>query len=234
MKIHFDLCRNWHGSHRCKKFLQWSFGKNKHNLSFLWSIPTKLWLNSIKMSKCHRNTFPTFFHFLSTAERLSNHIMTLTVMIWNKGFILILTLFREFQHFLTNNQICWFFLTFEDFHFFLTLSWPVGTLSMHCKRISQNFECVNFNDMSSSMEFHGTARVIEIGKDMIRSMEFRRIWSVKFPWHGQPNGIPWNLEYTSLNDMSRSKEFHRIVYHIYDYVGSFMGRWCHSLHLWSI
>ena len=90
-------------------------------------------------TKCPKtiNTFPNFVYFFLAITRLGNCIMTLTVKIWNEAFILIsipffLTfywLFGEFQNFLTHMKISWLF---QFFLFFLTFSWPVGTLPIVC------------------------------------------------------------------------------------------------------
>ena len=124
---YFDLCRNSHGSHRCKiNFCSDHLVKNKYDLSFLCAIPTKLWLDLQNVIEIR---FLISLHFLSMTERLSNHIMTLTVIIWNEGFILISTSFI-----LTFSWISTFpdpyqnFLTFSDFDFFLTCGNPVNTV----------------------------------------------------------------------------------------------------------
>ena len=102
--------------------------------------------------------------------------------------------------------------------------------------IPWNLECANFADTSSSMEFHGTrsapisliaptsltqavpwnsmefhgtARVSEIGatQDQWHSIELR---VRQFRWHEQFHGIPWNLKCANFADMRSSMEFHGI------------------------
>ena len=80
-----------------------------------------------------------------------------------------------------------------------------------------------YNDMTSSIEFHGIPWDCSChwnwwGRDQIHGFpwNFTECRVCKFPWHGQSHGIPWNLVCTSLNYMSRSKEFHGIIYHIYN------------------
>ena len=87
-----------------------------------------------KMPKYYENTFPGFHAFLVGTSRL-------TTTSWHSKFgirpsILILTPFsRRFPDLLVNFEISWpisnfpdFFLTFYDFHFLLTFSWPVETM----------------------------------------------------------------------------------------------------------
>ena len=86
-----------------------------------------------KMSKNYRKCFLIFLYFFLAIARLGNHIMTLTVKIWNEAFILIsipffLTfswLFDEFQHFLTPMKISWLFKIF-------TFSWLFPDLWQPC------------------------------------------------------------------------------------------------------
>ena len=52
--------------------------------------------------------------------------------------------------------------------------------------ISRNFECANFDDESSSIEFHGT-------------------WSVSI---SMTRAVPWKFECANFDDTSSSMEFH--------------------------
>ena len=121
MKIwYFDLCRNSHGY--AKKIAATIWQKNKDDLSF--NVLCQLNHDIIyKISNIMEKHFPIFLHFLLVTVRLGNHIMTLTVKIWNEAFILIWTpffltfswLFGEFQNFLTHIKISWLFLDFLRF-----------------------------------------------------------------------------------------------------------------------
>ena len=81
-----------------------------------------------KMSIIMEIRFLVLLHFLLATVRLRNHIMTLTVKIWNEAFILISSpffltfswLFGEFQNFLATYQNL---LTFSWLFKILTFSW---------------------------------------------------------------------------------------------------------------
>ena len=78
--------------------------------------------------------------------------------------------------------------------------------------IPWNLKCANFDDMSSSMEFHGTFGVpISMTREVPwNSMELR---VRQFRWHEQFHkfhGIPWNLKCANFADMRSSMEFHGI------------------------
>ena len=94
--------------------------------------------------------------------------------------------------------------------------------------IPWNFGCANFDDSSSSKEFHGTCSApISLTRQVPwNSMELavRQFhWNEQFhgiPWnsmelgvrkflgHEQFHGIPWNLECANFADTSSSMEFH--------------------------
>ena len=94
--------------------------------------------------------------------------------------------------------------------------------------IPWNFECTNFDDTSSSMEFHGTRskpisltqavpwNSMELWVRQFRWLEqFHGIpWNSmelkvrQFRWHEQFHGIPWNLKCANFADRSSSMEFH--------------------------
>ena len=128
MKIwYFDICWNSRGSHRYKKKITAAtiWQKNMYDLSFYVLYQ----LNHDIIYKMSNNTeiyFPIFLHFLLATVRLCNHIMTLTVKIWNEAFMLISTqfvltfswLFGEFQNFLTYQNL----LTFSWLFMILTFS----------------------------------------------------------------------------------------------------------------
>ena len=91
--------------------------------------------------------FLIFLHFLSTTERLSNRITTLTVIIWNEDFILISTPFfltfswistfpDPYQNVLTLSCLFKIF-TFPDF--FLTCGNPSSDLVYQQINTSQDF-----------------------------------------------------------------------------------------------
>ena len=76
--------------------------------------------------------------------------------------------------------------------------------------IPWNYECANFADTSSSMEFHGTKNVpISLTRavpwNSWNSMELR---VRQFRWHEQFHGIPWKYECANFADTSSSMEFH--------------------------
>ena len=73
--------------------------------------------------------------------------------------------------------------------------------------IPWNLEGTNFDDMSSSMEFHGTssAPILLIRAVPWNSMEHG---VRQFRWHEQFHGIPWNLGCANFADTSSSMEFH--------------------------
>ena len=68
-------------------------------------------------------------------------------------------------------------------------------------------ECANFDDTSSSMEFHGTwgAPILLTPAVPWNSME---LGVRQLRWHEQFHGIPWNLECANFDDTSSSMEFH--------------------------
>ena len=86
-----------------------------------------------------------------------------------------------------------------------------------------NFKCDNFDNMSSSMEFHGTRSApISLTRadgipwnlkcanfaDTTSSMEFHGHWRRQFRWHEKFHGIPCNYECTNFTDTCSSVEFH--------------------------
>ena len=73
--------------------------------------------------------------------------------------------------------------------------------------IAWNLGYANFNNTSSSMEFHGTRSApISLTQAVPwNSMELRMR---QFRWHEQFHGIPWNLECVNFADTSSSMEFH--------------------------
>ena len=73
--------------------------------------------------------------------------------------------------------------------------------------IPWNFECANFDDMSSSMEFHGT-RSVPISMTQAVPWNSMELEVRQFRWHQQFHGIPWNWEYANFVDTSSSMEFH--------------------------
>ena len=91
--------------------------------------------------------------------------------------------------------------------------------------IPWNQECANFDDSSSSMEFHGTKECANFA-DTRSSMEFHGTSSAptsmtravpwnsmepgvrQFRWLEQFHGIPWNLECANFADTRSSMEFH--------------------------
>ena len=66
----------------------------------------------------------------------------------------------------------------------------------------------NFDDMSSSMEFHGT---LGAPISMTRAVPWN---SMEFRWHEQFHGIPWNFGCANFADMSSSMEFHGIPWNL--------------------
>ena len=73
--------------------------------------------------------------------------------------------------------------------------------------IPWNLECTNFDDMSSSMEFHGTwSAPISMTREVPwNSME---LGVRQFRWHEKFHGIPLNLKCANFADRSSSMEFH--------------------------
>ena len=94
--------------------------------------------------------------------------------------------------------------------------------------IPWNFECANFDDMSSSMEFHGTrsapislTQAVPWNSMELEVRQFRwhqqfhgipwnsvELGMHQFRWHEQFHGIPWNLGCANFADTSSSMEFH--------------------------
>ena len=121
----FDLCRNFVWITKMQNAFCSDHWVKRSTICHLYA-PQQLSYGLIyKMSKCHRNALRNFLAFLVN-DRENKHIMTLTVVIWNEGFILIsnpfcLTfsrLFREFQHFLAHIKISWLFPDFLRFSLF--------------------------------------------------------------------------------------------------------------------
>ena len=75
--------------------------------------------------------------------------------------------------------------------------------------IPWNLEYANFNDTSSSMEFHGT-RSAPISLTQAVPWNCMELRIRQFRWHEQFHGIPWNLERANFADTSSSMEFHGI------------------------
>ena len=73
--------------------------------------------------------------------------------------------------------------------------------------IPWNFKCANFDDTSSSMEFHGT-------RSAPNSLTLKVPWNSmelgvrQFRWHEQIYGIPWNMTCANFADTRSSMEFH--------------------------
>ena len=77
-----------------------------------------------------------------------------------------------------------------------------------------NFKCANFDDTSSSMEFHWTARVSEIGALQVpwNSMEFNGTARVSEigALHSKFRGIPWNSMELLVSTKLAHLKFHGI------------------------
>ena len=73
--------------------------------------------------------------------------------------------------------------------------------------IPWDWECANFDDTSSSMEFHGTWNA---PISMTRAVPWNSVGlgMRQFRWHEQFHGIPCNLDCANITDTSSSMEFH--------------------------
>ena len=100
--------------------------------------------------------------------------------------------------------------------------------------IPWNFKCANFDDRSSSMEFHGTrsapismTRAVPRNSMELKLRQFRwheRFHGIpwnsmelgvrQFRWHEQFHGIPLNFKCANFVDMSSSMEFHGIPWNL--------------------
>ena len=106
--------------------------------------------------------------------------------------------------------------------------------------IPWNWECANFDDTSSSMEFHGTRSVpISMTRAVPwNSMEFHGTWNAQFSmtravpwnsmelgvryfrWHEQFHGIPWNSMELEVRQFRWHEMFHGI------HAALYRGRYC--------
>ena len=75
--------------------------------------------------------------------------------------------------------------------------------------IPWNFGCANFDDSSSSMEFHGT-RNAPISMTRAVPWNSMELGVRQFRWNEKFHGIPWNLECANFADTRSSMEFHGI------------------------
>ena len=75
--------------------------------------------------------------------------------------------------------------------------------------IPWNLKWANFDDTSSSMEFHGI-RSAPISMTRAVPWNSMKLAVCQFRWHGQFHGIPWNLECANFATTSSSMEFHGI------------------------
>ena len=75
--------------------------------------------------------------------------------------------------------------------------------------IPWNFKCANFDDTSSSMEFHGT-RSAPISLTLEVPWNSMELGVRQFRWHEKFHGIPLILWCANFDDTSSSMEFHGI------------------------
>ena len=75
--------------------------------------------------------------------------------------------------------------------------------------IPWNFRCANFDDTSSSMEFHGTWRA---PISMTRAVPWNsmELGVRQFRWHQQFYGIPWNSIELGVRQFRWHQQFHGI------------------------
>ena len=75
--------------------------------------------------------------------------------------------------------------------------------------IPWNFGCANFDDSSSSMEFHGT-KSAPISLTRAVPWNSMELWMRQFRWLEQLHGIPWNSMELEVRQFRWHEKFHGI------------------------